>query len=162
MASPHAPSSSPGPAAGSTDSVPSWSARAGDATTRAIVVITGVGLLIGFFLPWIRFADVAAVSGLSLLVSSGTVVEALAGPSRGLLILIPVCGAALIACGIFGPRLAALAALASGLAIIGFGLFTLARVFVATVGTGMWVVVVSALAATATGLAALLRSRSSG
>lgn len=123
--------------------------------------VAGLGLLIGFFLPWLRFGEVAAVSGLSLMVSSGTVVNALAGPSRSLLVIIPVAGAALIASSILAPRLIPFVSLLSGLAILLFGLFTLARVFLQTVGLGMWIVVVSALVAMAIGIAALSRSRSS-
>lgn len=122
--------------------------------------VAGLGLLIGFFLPWLRFGEVAVVSGLSLMFSSGTVVNALAGPSRGLLIIIPAAGAALVASSLLAPRLVPFTSLLSGLAILLFGLFTLARVFFQTVGLGMWVVVVSALVATAIGIAALSRGRS--
>lgn len=139
---------------------PSWSERAGDHFMRGIVLIAGLGLLVGFFLPWLRFGEFAAVSGLSLMVSSGTAVDALAGPSRGLLIVIPGCGAALIACSLFGPRVAVLASLAAGLAILVFGLITLARVFIETMGPGMWIVTASALLAVGAGLAGIARSRS--
>lgn len=133
--------------------------RAGDQGLRALVLVAGLGLLGGFFLPWLSFGEFAAVSGLSLLVSSGTVVEALSGPSRGLLVMIPVCGTVLVASGVLAPRLAPVAALASGVAILAFGLFTLARVFFQTVGLGMWLVVGSSLLAAAVGIAAWARKR---
>jgi len=120
------------------------------------VLVAGLGLLVGFFLPWMRFGQFAALSGLSLMVSSGSAVDALAGPSRGLLVIIPVCGAALVASAIFAPRVAALVSLISGIVILAFGLFTLARLFFETVGPGMWIVVVSALASAAVGLAYLV------
>ncbi|MBY0401099.1 hypothetical protein K2X89_12450 [Myxococcota bacterium] len=138
----------------------SLAARAGQQGLRGVGFLTGLGLLAGFFLPWLRFGEVAAVSGLSLMVSSGTVVNALAGPSRGMLIIIPVAGAALVASSVLAPRLVPLVSLLSGLSILLFGLFTLARVFIATVGLGMWIVVVAALVATAIGIAAAARSRS--
>lgn len=139
----------------------SLSARAGDQLLRGLALVAGIGLLIGFFLPWLRMGDLAAVSGLTLMVSSGTVVDVLTGPARGLLIIIPVCGGALVASGLFTPRLAPMAALASGFAIMAFGIFTLARAFIQTVGPGMWLVVGSALLAAAVGIAAWARMRSS-
>lgn len=155
MTTGQSPSPSVGPASG-TEPAPSWSARAGNQATRAIVLVAGLGLLVGFFLPWMRFGQFAALSGLSLMVSSGSAVDALAGPSRGLLVIIPVCGAALVASAIFAPRVAALVSLISGIVILAFGLFTLARLFFETVGPGMWIVVVSALASAAVGLAYLV------
>jgi len=140
---------------------PSLSERAGDQAVRAVAFLAGLGLLGGFFLPWLRFGEVAAVSGLSLMVSSGTAVTALAGPAKGMLIIVPVCGGALVACAVLFPRLAGLATFVGGLSVIGFGLFTLARAFFQTVGTGMWIVVLSALVAAATGLVALSRRRGS-
>ena len=161
MASTEPSSSNPfGESSARSDPEASWSERAGDQTTRAVVLIAGLGLFVGFFLPWLRFGEFAAVSGLSLMVSSGAAVDALAGPSRGLLILIPACGATLIACSVWGPRAAVLAALGSGSAILVFGLFTLARIFVETVGSGMWIVVGSALLAIGAGVAGIVRSKS--
>lgn len=127
---------------------------------RALVFVGGLGLVVGFFLPWLRFGEFAAVSGLSLMVSSGQAVDALAGPARGLLVLIPVSGGALIAASVFGPRLAVLAALVGGIVVLAFGFFTLARVFLETMGAGMWVVVASALLAAGAGVAGVARSRS--
>ena len=127
---------------------------------RALVFVSGLGLLVGFFLPWLRFGEFAAVSGLSLMVSSGQAVDALAGPARGLLVLIPASGAALIAASVFGPRLAVLAALVGGIVVLGFGFFTLARVFFETMGVGMWIVVASAVLAAGAGVAGFARSRS--
>lgn len=134
-------------------------ARAEFQGTRAVAFAAGLGLLIGFFLPWMRFGQVAVLSGLSLMVSSGTGIDALAGPARGLLVIIPVSGAALIASALFAPRLSPVVSLLSGFAILAFGLFTLARLFLQTVGFGMWVVVLSALVATGMGIAALSRPR---
>lgn len=139
---------------------PSRSGQAVGQLLRALVFISGLGLLVGFFLPWLRFGEFAAVSGLSLMVSSGQAVDALAGPARGLLVLIPVSGAALIAASVFGPRLAVLAALVGGIVVLAFGFFTLARVFLETMGGGMWVVVASALLAAGAGVAGVARSRS--
>jgi hypothetical protein len=160
MATGQPPSSvEPARNAGHAGSAPGWSTRAGHQATRAVVLVAGLGLLVGFFLPWMRFGDFAALSGLSLMVSSGTAVDALAGPSRGLLVIIPVCGAALVASAILAPRFAALVSLVSGIAILAFGLFTLARLFFETVGPGMWVVVVSAFAAAGVGVAYLASDR---
>lgn len=148
--------------AGSRDPGPSWSAQAGDQALRVVVLLAGLGLLVGFFLPWLRFGEFAAVSGLSLMVSSGSAVDALTGPSRGLLIMVPACGAGLVACSAFGPRASVIAALAAGIAISCFGLFTLARVFLETMGSGMWIVSGSALLAVGAGIAGIAGRRSAG
>lgn len=145
---------------GSGPGAPSGSSQAGGRILRVVVFVAGLGLLVGFFMPWLRFGQFAAVSGLSLMVSSGEAVDALAGPASGMLVLIPASGAALVAASVFGPRLAVVTALGTGLAILGFGLFTLARLFLETMGTGMWVVVGSALLAVGAGVAGLARSRS--
>lgn len=139
---------------------PSRSEQAMGQVLRGLVFLSGLGLIVGFFLPWLRFGEFAAVSGLSLLVSSGQAVDALAGPARGLLILIPVSGAALIAASVFGPRMAVLAALVGGIVVLAFGFFTLARVFLETMGAGMWIVSASALLAAGAGVAGFARSRS--
>ncbi len=145
---------------GSGPGTPSGSSQAGGRILRVVVFVAGLGLLVGFFMPWLRFGQFAAVSGLSLMVSSGEAVDALAGPASGMLVLIPASGAALVAASVFGPRLAVVTALGTGLAILGFGLFTLARLFLETMGTGMWVVVGSALLAVGAGVAGLARTRS--
>jgi hypothetical protein len=151
-----------GDAAPGADPGSSLSERAGAQGIRAAVFVSGVGLLVGFFMPWMRFGEVVALSGLSLLFSSGTAVTALAGPSRGLLIIIPVCGAVLVATSVFAPRFAAPASLVSGIMILLFGLFTLIRLFFETMGIGMWVVVLSSFVAAGVGIAAVARSRSLG
>lgn len=134
-------------------------ARAAHQGMRGVAFVAGLGLLLGFFLPWIRFGQAAAFSGLSLMVSGGTVVDALAGPSRGLLIIIPACGAALVASAILAPRWTPTTALISGGAILLFGFFTLARLFLNTVGIGMWIVVVAALVCAGIGVASIARGR---
>lgn len=141
------------------DPEPGLAEKAGDQLLRGLVFLAGLGLLVGFFLPWLRLGQFAALSGLSLMVSSGSAVDALAGPARGFLLLVPVCGAALVGCGWLGPRPSILAALVAGIAIVSFGLFTLARVFFETVGSGMWIVTASALIAMGVGIAGIARTR---
>lgn len=147
---------------GARDPGPSWTEQAGDQALRAVVLLAGLGLLVGFFLPWLHFGEVAAVSGLSLMVSSGSAVDALAGPASGLLIMIPACGAGLIACSAYGPRASVIAALVAGIAILGFGVVTLARVFLQTMGSGMWIVAGSSLLAVGAGIAGIAGRRSAG
>ena len=141
------------------DPAPGLAERAGDQLLRGIVFLAGVGLLVGFFLPWLRLGEFAAMSGLSLMVTSGTAVSQIAGPARGLLILIPACGAALVGCSLLGHRASVLAGLIAGVAVLGFGLFTLARVFLETMGSGMWIVAASALIAIGAGIAGIARTR---
>jgi len=128
--------------------------------TRALTMCAGAGLVAGFFMPWLKLGDVASMSGLSLAVSSGSMVDVLAGPARAMLFFVPISGVAMMACAVLGPVAAARAALVSGALIMLFGFYTLMTVFIDTTGLGTWVVVASALGAAAVGLAA--RGRSAG
>jgi hypothetical protein len=129
-------------------------ARAASLITRLVTGGAGVALLVGFFLPWVTLGDVAAVSGFALLASSGTMIETMAGPSRGLLFVIPAAGLLMIGCSAMGPKAAARSALVSGLGILAFGLYTAARAFISSTGTGMWIVVLASLVAAGVGLVA--------
>lgn len=131
--------------------------RAAHVVTRIVAGAAGLTLVVGFFLPWVKAGDLAVLSGFALLVSSGTMTDVLAGPSRALLFAIPAAGAAIVACSFISAKAAARASLSCGLAILIFGFYAVARAFLASTGPGMWLVVLAALIATGVGLVATTR-----
>ena len=138
-------------------SKPGWGTRVSTFTTRVLLFLAGVGLLIGFFLPWVSL-EAVQLSGFNLVVTSGRAVDALAGPNSGLLILIPVLALSLIASTVFLPRVAVWVGMATGTTIILYGVYTLMRAFLGTTGAGMWITVVGSLLALTVGLVGFGRS----
>lgn len=126
---------------------------------RIVQGLSGLGLMVGFFMPWIRLGEMVSVSGFGLVLTSGDVVEQLSAPSRGLIVAIPLIGLALIAIAMKGFRGLAWAGLATGILIILVGLYTLISFFLDSTGTGMWLVTGSALLALGTSAIALRLSR---
>jgi hypothetical protein len=120
---------------------------------RIAVGLAGLGLLVGFFLPWVRLGDVVSLSGLGMALTGGEAIKELSGPFRSILFVVPLAGLALIASAIRDWAVG-WAGLAGGLLIVAIGLFTLIRVFLDSTGAGMWVVALSALVATAVGVIA--------
>ncbi|HKU38683.1 MAG TPA: hypothetical protein VJR89_11065 [Polyangiales bacterium] len=129
-----------------------WGARIASFTTRSLIGLAGLGLLIGFFLPWMNWGDAVTLSGFTLVVSSGVAVDAIAGPSHGLLFIVPIAAVGMIASAIFAPRAAAWVALLGGGSIILYGIYALMRFFLGSTGPGMWITVIASLVALAVGL----------
>jgi hypothetical protein len=119
---------------------------------RSLLSIAGLGLLIGFFLPWVKLGELVEASGFTLVVSSGQVIEQLSGPHRLLLFVVPVSALLLLFTAIRGTRGTTVVAVMSGLFILGYGFYTLVRLFFESTGLGMWLVVGSALLALSVGL----------
>jgi hypothetical protein len=119
---------------------------------RSAFVVCGVGLLVGFFLPWFTVGELISVSGVGLVFADGQMVSMLSGANRLLLFAIPALSIALLVCGIFGYRAAPWAAVSGSVVILGYGLFTLMRLFLSSTGPGMWLVIGSSLLALAFGL----------
>jgi hypothetical protein len=130
--------------------------------TRGLLGVSGLGLLIGFFLPWIRFGNMVVLSGFSLWASSGEAVDVISGPRRMLLFMVPLAALALLACAFTGHRVSIWVALLSSIVLLGYGAFTLVRLFLETTGIGMWLVVFSALIAFGVGLVGYGRRQNSG
>jgi hypothetical protein len=144
-----APAASPSPR-------PSLGAHVAGATVRLLLALSGAGLLVGFFMPWLTMGNMVVISGFSLVASSGELVASFSGPGRLLLFAIPAFGIALICAALMGrPRLNQALALTAGASILGYGLFTLIKLFFDSTGLGMWLVVLAALLALAIGLIGL-------
>ena len=136
--------------------------RSGEASiatmaARIALAAAGLGLVVGFFLPWIRLGDVLVLSGLGMALTGGEAIEALAGPLRGIVFIVPIAGVAMLAIAIRGARAIAVTGLAGGLLVFASGVITLIRAFLDSTGAGMWVVVISALTAIAVGFFAYRR-----
>jgi len=111
-------------------------------TARTLLVVTGIALLAGFFLPWVDLGYAARISGFEV---------ARHGPSGGLfstmLWLVPLGGIAMIATAMSNSRYARLTSVLVGLALVGYAVVKTVHAFFATTGLGLWLVIVGALAA---------------
>ena len=124
----------------------------GAITSRILLGLAGLGLLVGFFLPWIRLGNTLVLSGFSLSVSSGDAVDVVSGPSSALLFVVPVSAVALMVCAYLGHRISVWVALLSSVILLGYGAFTVVRLFLQSTGAGMWLVVGCAMLSFAVGL----------
>ena len=124
---------------------------------RFLQGLSGVGLIIGFFMPWIKLGETVSLSGFSLVLTGGW--EQLSPPSRGLIFSIPLIGLALLASSIKGFRGLGWAGLATGILIGLVGMYTLITAFLDSTGIGMWLVSGCALLAMGTGALALRLSK---
>ena len=120
----------------------------------------GVLLLVGFFLPWLRLTGVDPLSGLELVIADEeAVVTAIGATQRWLLILVPLLGVGLTAVGFLGLRFSGQVGFGVGLAIIGYGAFTVIALFVQTTAIGLWLVLGGAFLALNAGLFAWVKAK---
>lgn len=119
---------------------------------RMVFALCGLGLLVGFFMPWVSVGELVSVSGLGLAVSDGQMVAMISGSHRILLFAIPTLAVVLVLGGVIGNRLSSIAAVSGSSLILGYGLFTVIRLFVSSTGLGMWLVLGSAVLALVLGL----------
>ena len=122
---------------------------------RTLLGLAGLGMLVGFFMPWLTVGDMVTISGFDLLTGQGRLFESMAGPGKLPLAFLPVSGALLVAGAVTGHRLTAWLGLGAGGCGLVYGLLALVRLFFRTTGPGMWTVVVSLLIALGAGLVAL-------
>ncbi len=108
-----------------------------------LIGFAGVLLVVGFFTQWLRGWG-ATVSGLDL-------ARAASGWDRYALFIIPVGGAFMIFGALRSPIMARRAAFLTGIGILGYGVFSVARVVLAmfhdAAGYGLWMVFLGAVAA---------------
>lgn len=149
---PPAPAAPTAPARPAEKPVQSARQRASALALRVVFAICGMGLLVGFFLPWFSVGELMSVSGLGLVFSDGQMVHMLSGSHRFLLFAIPALAVALVVGAVFGNRVVSWAAVGGGLLILGYGVYTLLRLFLSSTGPGMWLVIFSSVAALSLGL----------
>jgi hypothetical protein len=121
--------------------------RVGSLVMRILLGACGVALIAGFFMRWLTLGDMVSVSGFSLIVTQGEMVSLLSGSHRFLLFAVPVFGILLVVAGAIGHRFGLWVALVTGVTVLGFGAFTLIRLFIESTGAGLWIVVGASLLA---------------
>ncbi len=129
---------------------------------RIVLGVSGLLLLVGFFLPWLKLADHDAVSGIDLVLGSGDFAQSLVGQGsqRYVLLLIPGFGVALTAVGFLGVRYSGQIAALLGVLIVGSGMVTVVIFFFQKTGIGLWLILLGAFIAVAAGTITFARSRS--
>lgn len=128
-------------------------------TVRVLLSLCGLTLLIGFFLPWIHLGKLVEVSGFTLTVSGGEVVDMVSGPHRVVPLAVPALGVLLVVGAVMGHRLVQWIAVVTGIVVLGYGFFTLLRFFLDTTGIGIWLVAAASLVSLGTGLLGIGSSR---
>lgn len=121
-------------------------------TVRILLSICGLGMLVGFFLPWVDFGSMMQASGFQLIMSSGEMAERLSGPHRIIPLAVPILGVLMVVGAVVGHRLAQWVAVLSSMALLAYGIATLLTVFLESTGLGVWLVVSAAFIALAVGL----------
>jgi hypothetical protein len=106
---------------------------------RALIGVTGLALLVGFFFPWVRReleaeGETVLLSGLSLLQQ-----ESLAGTPPIAVIMVPVLGTALAAIAFTGFRYTAYVAVGVSVLLFGYAAYVLFQLFVQHTGLGLWI-----------------------
>jgi hypothetical protein len=119
--------------------------------TRGAFVLAGAGLLIGFFLPWVKLGALVSVSGFGLVFAEGDVVSMISGSNRFLLFAIPLLAVTLMVLGVLGQKAASWVGAAGGVAVLGYAVYTVLSLFLASTGIGMWLVAASTLVALSLG-----------
>lgn len=114
---------------------------------RALLGFAGLSLLVGFFLPWVRYPAVEATdtqaavpehfqSGLDLL----TTWPDIQGTAPIAVLLVPILGALLSAASFMGFRYAGHTAMAVAVGMLGYGLYVLGSMFIQFTGYGLWTI----------------------
>lgn len=111
--------------------------------------VTGLALVVGFFMPWIDVAGIGGVSGWDMVRS-----EQLSLITRAILALCPLGGAALALSAFGHSRRAGQLALGVGGGVLGYTFYKLAYGFIKVTGAGLWIVLAAGVVAVAVGLTA--------
>ena len=119
---------------------------------RAVFVVCGLLLLVGFFMPWFKLGNLLQVSGMGLVFTQGEAVGMLSGANRFLLVAVPLLGLLLVVGAGFGLRITPWVAVIGACVILLYGLFTVMQLFVSSTGVGMWLVILASLTALGIGL----------
>ena len=114
------------------------------ALRRGVALVSGVALIVGFFLPWRQATalDSVSVSGLDI------VLKGLMEPStRYAVLAVPLLGITLLVAGYVGRRTALFVGLLAGLTLILVGAWQTLSYLAESIGTGLWVVAGASLLA---------------
>ena len=112
---------------------------------RALLGFSGLSLLVGFFLPWVRYPATTGEGGVAVpehfqngidLLTS----DSIQGTTPVAILLVPIVGALLSAVSFMGFRYAAQTAIAVAVTMLAYGLYVLGSMFVQLTGYGLWTV----------------------
>jgi hypothetical protein len=109
---------------------------------NALVVVAGLALVVGFFLPWIDLGIGPRASGLDVVRHATD-----SGFFRWMVLAVPVLGLAMVLTGATGSRHARVVSLATGFVLVGYGVFKTVHTFFAVSGFGLWLVIAAGCAA---------------
>lgn len=106
---------------------------------RVAIGATGLAMLVGFFLPWVRRQleegdETVLLSGLSLVQQ-----ESLAGTPPIAIIVVPLLGTALAAIAFTGFRFTAYVAIGVSVLLFGYAAYVFFQLFVQHTGLGLWI-----------------------
>lgn len=110
---------------------------------RALLGFSGLSLLVGFFLPWVRYPATTGEhatpehfqNGLDLMLA-----DDIQGTASMAILLVPILGALLSAASFMGFRYAAQTAIGVAVGMLAYGLYVLGSMFVQFTGYGLWTV----------------------
>jgi hypothetical protein len=124
---------------------------------RVLLGFSGLGLLVGFFLPWHVFSDQGTPRGLSgLALATGPDVF---GTPAALMFLVPALGVLLAVSSFMGFRFAGQVAVGSAAALLGYALVVLGRMLVEVTALGLWLVAGTTLLSLVLGIFAWVEGR---
>ncbi len=127
---------------------------------RIVLGLAGLVLVVGFFLPWVQFADDSRISGLDLVVANDHRIQQTVGETlRWTLLAIPTLGVVLTAVGFLGFRWSGPVGAIVGLTLFGYGAVVVVVVFFQSTGLGLWLIVGGAFVALLSGVIAWTRAR---
>jgi len=130
---------------------------------RALLGFSGLSLLVGFFLPWVRFPAVTEgehvspehyQNGLDLLMAND-----IQGTAPIAILLVPILGALLSAASFMGFRYAGQTAMGVAIGMLAYGLYVLGSMFVQFTGYGLWTVAVGTFVILLLGVATYILGR---
>jgi hypothetical protein len=111
-------------------------------TAHVWLALVGATAVIAFFLPFFDVGGLFAVTGLEIVMNGD-----ISWFTRTLVALVPVGGITIFGAAVTGSRKARPIAGLFGLGVLGYLTYQAIKIFVATTGLGMWLVIAAALAA---------------
>ena len=118
-------------------------------SANAVLVGAGIASVVAFFLPFIDLGGLASASGWEILTG-----EHVPWTYRLAMLALPVGGLALIGAGASGSKKARAAGFFFGAGVYGYFGYQIVKVFVATTGVGLWILLAAAAAALVAALTA--------
>jgi hypothetical protein len=111
-------------------------------SARAVIFVSGLALLGGFFFPWLDLGGPFHVSGYDAMRSMQGVTL-----FRLMMLLVPIGGIAMMLSAAMKSRYARLVSLGTGACLAAFGLYKALDLFFHVTGWGLWIVLAAAVVA---------------